>query len=78
VEALMEHCRLAAFSGLADQEIDNSLQKSSGLREHDGTFIHNIDAMVAKAGGEVVARRWDGNATVEGQTIYFVFARPKQ
>jgi len=38
--------------------------------------VRHLDAMVKNAGGEVIYRRWDGGDTIEGQTIYFVFARP--
>jgi SAM-dependent methyltransferase len=78
VGEIMKGCRLAAFSGLGHPEIDNSLLRNSCIRGRDGSFIHNIDAMVTLAGGEVVARQWDGKADIEGQNIYFVFARPKR
>jgi len=76
VKAMLEHSRIAAFAGLADLGSDNSLMEISEIRDRDGAFIHNLDAMVKNNGGEVIYRRWDGGATIEGQTIYFVFARP--
>jgi Methyltransferase domain len=76
VKAMMGHSRIAAFSGLANLVSDNSQMETSEIRDRDGTFIHNLDAMVKNAGGEVIYRRWDGGDTIEGQTIYFVFARP--
>ena len=63
-----------ALSGLAHPERDNAELEESGVRARDGTFIHNLDAMVQQAGGRVVRRRWEGARVVDGNTIYFVFA----
>lgn len=68
--------QLAAFAGLAHPDRDNRELTSAEIRERDGTFIHNIDRMVERAGGRVVFRRWEGARQVEGNTIYFVFAEP--
>ncbi len=77
VEALLRHTgRVAAFAGLAHPDQDNAELPRSELRQRDGTFIHNLDAMVDQAGGEVIFRRWEGPRMVNGNTIYFVFAAP--
>jgi hypothetical protein len=73
---IMLNCssKITAFSGLAHPDIDNAFLERSIIRERDGSFIHNIDSMVQKAGGSILARRWEGNRLVQGHTIYFVFA----
>jgi SAM-dependent methyltransferase len=68
--------RLLVLAGLAHPERDNAELTASAVRERDGTFIHNLDAMVARAGGRVARRRWDGPRMVDGNTIYFVLAAP--
>ncbi|MEO8452323.1 MAG: class I SAM-dependent methyltransferase [Gemmatimonadota bacterium] len=65
-----------ALAGLADPDRDNFELTQSGLRDRDGTFIHNLDRFVADAGGRIISRRWDGARQVDGNTIYFVFAEP--
>ena len=75
VDTLLKHTRLMiGFSGLAYPDGDNSQLRHSVPRESDQTFIHNIDAMVLRAGGTIAARRWEGSKVVDGNTIYFVFA----
>lgn len=75
VAATLRHTGgVAAFAGLAHPERDNRELAHSAVRDRDATFIHNIDAMVRTAGGEVVSRRWEGAREVEGNTIYFVLA----
>jgi SAM-dependent methyltransferase len=77
VRAMLQHtARLAVFAGLAHPDADNRSLESSALRDRDGTWVHNIDAMVERAGGRVVARRWGGGDLVDGNTIYFVLAEP--
>lgn len=77
VDAMLSRTdRLLVLTGLADPEQDNAMLDSSGVRERDRSFIHNLDTMVEAAGGSVVARRWDGDRVVDGNTIYFVFAEP--
>lgn len=67
---------VCAFAALAHAPFDNRLLGTSETRAWDKSHVHNVDAMVAAAGGHVVARRWD-QGTLDGrQTIYFVFARP--
>jgi hypothetical protein len=65
---------MIGFSGLAYPDGDNSELRRSVPRESDQTFVHNIDAMVLRAGGNIAARRWEGSKVVDGNTIYFVFA----
>lgn len=75
VAAMLKHSRvMVAMAGLAHPEVDNRNLPHSAIRDRDHTFIHNIDAMVKNAGGRVIARRWEGDHTIDGHTIYFVFA----
>lgn len=75
VDSILRHtARLAAFAGLAEPAQDNRALPASRIRERDGSFIHDIDGMVARCGGRVVQRRWEGERQLEGNTIYFVFA----
>jgi SAM-dependent methyltransferase len=77
VADILRHTKVvAAFSGLADPDQDNAALTDSRVRERDGTFVHNIDAMVTRAGGRVIQRRWGGSRSVDGNTVYFVFAEP--
>lgn len=79
VASLMRHTgRLAVFAGLADPSQDNATLAESRVRSTDGTFIHDIDGMVTRAGGRVVKRRWEGPRLIEGNTVYFVFAVPAE
>lgn len=76
VDTMMSHTKIMlAFTGLAHPDIDNSQLRRSVARDNDQSFIHNIDSMVKKAGGDVIARRWEGSKLVDGHTIYFVFAK---
>ena len=78
VRAMLAHSRvMVAMAGLAYPALDNADLSASQVRERDQTFIHNLDRMVKDAGGSVLARRWDGDRKVDGQTIYFVFAAPR-
>ena len=77
VRSMLNHCSgLVAITGLAHPIVDNAELKYSEPRMSDGALIHNIDAMVEKAGGTIVYRRWEGSKTFDGQTVYFVFCRP--
>jgi SAM-dependent methyltransferase len=77
VGTILRHTgQLAAFAGLAHPERDNRDLATAEVRTRDGTFIHNIDRMVERAGGRVMFRRWEGAREVDGNTIYFVFAAP--
>ncbi|MGH2651420.1 MAG: class I SAM-dependent methyltransferase [Actinomycetota bacterium] len=77
VRTIIRHTgTVAVFAGLAHPEADNASLEGSTERQRDGTWIHNIDAMVSRAGGVVAWRRWEGPRAVEGNTIYFVLATP--
>lgn len=65
---------VAVFAGLANPECDNASLVESRVRATDGSFIHNLDRMVQRAGGRVVQRRWEGARQIDGNTVYFVFA----
>jgi len=67
---------LCAFAALAHSAFDNRLIDASEQRAWDMSHVHNVDAMVADAGGRLVARRWEPGTLDGRQTIYFVFARP--
>lgn len=75
VDAMLRHTGVVvALSGLAHPELDNARLGHSLPRASDRSFIHNIDSMIERAGGTVLARRWEGGRFVDGHTIYFVFA----
>ena len=65
-----------ALAGLAHPDRDNATLTYSVPRETDQSFIHNLDRMVERGGGRVIARRWDGARQIKGNSIYFVFAEP--
>ena len=78
VKSMLSHSSgVVAIAGLAHPTIDNEKLAFSVPRESDGALIHNIDAMVEKAGGLIEYHRWEGSKTFDAQTIYFVFCRPK-
>ena len=77
-EMLAHTGQVAAFAGLAHPDVDNAQMRTAAVRQRDGSFIHNIDAMVERSGGTVVYRRWEGSNVVDGNTVYFVFALPPQ
>lgn len=77
VEQILDHSSgIVAFAGLAHPTQDNSKLSASEVRGRDETFIHNIDALVERAAGSVIHRRWDGDRSLQGNTIYFVFCVP--
>jgi len=77
VQTMMDHTgNILAVAGLAHPEKDNVMLEQSVSRERDGSFIHNIDRMIQRAGGNIISRRWEGDTDVDGNTIYFVFATP--
>lgn len=78
LRTLFERCSgLVALAGLAYDRHDNTTLEKAVRRTTDGSFIHNLDALVERAGGRVVARRWDGPRMIQGNTVYFVFAGPQ-
>lgn len=75
VKDMLKHTRyILTLSGPACPDLDNDHLEYSVIRKRDGSFIHNFDSMVEKAGGKVSYRRWEGNRVIDGHTIYFVFA----
>jgi SAM-dependent methyltransferase len=77
VAKMLRHTRkLLAITALAHPETDNASLEISMPRTSDGTWIHNVDRMIAAGGGKVVARRWEGGRLVDGNTIYFLYAVP--
>jgi len=77
VRSMLNHCNgLVAIANPAHPLVDNSKLNCSEPRS-DGSLIHNIDAMVERAGGTIVFRRWEGSKTFDDQTVYFIFCRPR-
>lgn len=77
VHQLVQRTRkLLIITGLAAPDCDNRELQASQVRERDGTWIHNIDAMLEGAGARILARRWEGGRIVDGNTIYFLYAGP--
>ncbi|HEB59304.1 MAG TPA: class I SAM-dependent methyltransferase, partial [Gammaproteobacteria bacterium] len=77
VELMMKHTRkMLAITALAHPEEDNATLEQSVPRQRDCTWIHNVDAMIRQAGGNLVARRWEGGKLIDGNTIYFLYATP--
>ena len=75
VKDMLKHSRhVLILSGPACRDLDNRHLEYSVIRKRDGSFIHNLDSMVEKAGGKVSYRRWEGNRVIDGHTIYLVFA----
>ena len=78
VGKLLEHTRkLLVITALAHPETDNCGLAVSEPRVRDGTWVHNVDRMVGANGGRVVARRWEGQRMLDGNTVYFVYAVPR-
>lgn len=74
--AMLRICgKVVAISGPAHPKVDNALLDRAVPRSNDGSLIHNMDRIVERAGGTVLARKYEGNRIVDGHTIYFVFAR---
>jgi len=73
VRSMLCHAdKLVVIAGCAHPLRDNSTLDDSELQE-DGTFLHNIDAMVKDVGGKIHFRRWDGDRLFDGYTVYFIF-----
>ena len=78
VRTMLNHAnKLVAIAGLAHPQTDNAHLQNSTMRSRDRTFIHNIDEMVSRSGGKILARRWQGDHLVDGNTVYFVLAAPR-
>jgi SAM-dependent methyltransferase len=77
IQVMLKHCNcLVVLTGLAHPVVDNAELERSETRVSDGTFFHNFDKMVKKAGGKIFFRRWEGSKTFDSQTVYFIFCRP--
>jgi len=77
VQRMLSHARyFVAMNDLACGEIDNASLDASRIRASDHGFIHNLDDMVRRAGGQVVARRWGGREVVGGNSVYLLVAQP--
>lgn len=78
IRTMLAHAnKLVGIAGLAHPQTDNADLPGSTVRSSDGTFIHNIDEMVSQSGGTILARRWQGGRLVDGNTVYFVLAAPR-
>ena len=75
VSTIVQHAAVVAvFADVAHPELDNVMLRESTRRKRDSTFVHNIDRMVMRAGGEVVSRRFDPRGGAGGYPPYFVLA----
>jgi SAM-dependent methyltransferase len=63
-----------AITGVAHPRQDNATMVSHTFRDWDTAFVHNLDAMVVKAGGRILFRRWDGAREVDGLSVYHLVA----
>jgi len=61
------------MTDIAHPCVDNGkLERSE--RRFDGGYLHNLDEMARTAGASVLYHRWDGDRSLDGFSIYFVFA----
>jgi SAM-dependent methyltransferase len=75
IDTTIHHARLiVAIADLGHPQVDNGELQRSERREWDAGHMHNIDAMVTRAGGKIIFRQWLGNQEINGQRIYFVFS----
>ncbi len=75
IRTMIRHARyVVAIASVGHPGVDNAALTASEKRDWDAGMIHNIDAMVEKAGGEVLRRRWEGAYEINGQRIHFVFS----
>ncbi len=78
VRTMLRHTRyVLAIASIGHPEADNATLTVSESRAWDAGMVHNIDAMVEKAGGKVLQRRWEGAREINGQRIHFVFSSGK-
>ncbi|MGH9594774.1 MAG: class I SAM-dependent methyltransferase [Bryobacteraceae bacterium] len=77
IGVMLRHARLVVLSVLAHPEMDNRNMTHSVPRAHDRTWIHNIDAMIERRGGEVTHRHWMGDRLSAGQLALFIFCRQR-
>lgn len=78
-QMLRRTTKIMALLGLADRSTDNSkLTESIISQAHNNQWIHNFDAMVEKAGGRVIKRRWQIGLENDTRHIYYIFAVPAE
>jgi SAM-dependent methyltransferase len=63
-----------AITGVAHPRQDNAMMAGHTFRDWDKAFVHNLDAMVADAGGRILFRRWDGPREIDGLSVYHLIA----
>jgi len=74
---LLAHTRrVLGLICLAHPTMENSRLSRSEIRALEGGRIHNLDALVQHAGGEVALRRWTRPAGPEESAPYFLLAEP--
>lgn len=74
---LLAHTRLVlGLICLAHPTIENFRLDRSEVRKLDGARIHNLDALVQHAGGQVALRRWTRPGGPEESVPYFLLAEP--
>lgn len=80
VSTMLAHTQsLLGMITLAHPLVDNAELPSSYARLEDLGFVHNLDHIVRKAGGEVVFRKWTGPSGAVGydrNPPLFTLARP--
>jgi 2-polyprenyl-3-methyl-5-hydroxy-6-metoxy-1,4-benzoquinol methylase len=75
IDTMIHHARqIVAIADLGHPEADNAKLQHSEQRKWDAGQMHNIDAMVTRAGGKIIFRQWLGNKDINGQRIHFVFS----
>jgi len=61
IQTMLAHTqKILGVISLADPRIDNAQLPQSYARTEDLGFVHNVDRMVRKAGGQVINRKWTG------------------
>jgi SAM-dependent methyltransferase len=53
------------------------LKGQRNVRESDGAFVHDMDPLIEKAGGNVLSSRWIGTATSGSSPSHVIVAEPK-
>jgi 2-polyprenyl-3-methyl-5-hydroxy-6-metoxy-1,4-benzoquinol methylase len=49
----------------------------SAVRASDGAFVHDMDPLIAKAGGNVLSSRWIGTTTSGSSSSHVIVAEPR-